>query len=145
MFKDIRRVLVVAAVIAVGSMFTLAIGDVPAQPKPPIGGTVSKPASTPAGTVVGWRGDWTGRYPDANLVTQWGYWPKSPNYGLRYQLNKPAQDDAGKDTVEVKSRQLQEWLVLGPFEPRTPRNHWMRSSCPIKANSNPMRGIKPAP
>ena len=68
--------------------------------------------------TTGWRGDWTGRYPDAKPVTEWGYWPRSPNWGLRYQLKKPAKDDLGKSAAEVKSRQLLEWLVLGPFEPK---------------------------
>jgi hypothetical protein len=33
--------------------------------------------------VTGWRGDWTGRHPDATPVTEWSYAPKSPVTGLR--------------------------------------------------------------
>src|SRR5664279_434648 len=71
MFKGILRVLVVVAAMVIGGMFTLANGAVPAQPEPPVGGAASKPTSTPAGTVVGWRGDGSGRYPDANPPTEW--------------------------------------------------------------------------
>ncbi len=41
------------------------------------------------GKITGWRGDGTGRYPEATPVTRWGYWPKSPSWGLKYQLSRP--------------------------------------------------------
>ena len=67
---------------------------------------------------TGWRGDGTGLYPDAQPVTEWGYWPKSPSWGLKYQLSKPKDGDVGKDAKPVVNRQLLEWLTLGPLEPK---------------------------
>lgn len=102
---------------------------------------VSQPAAS-SGNVVGWRGDWTGRYPDATPVTQWGYWPKSPNWGLQYQLNKPAKDDTGKGAAEVKNRQLQEWLVLGTFEPKDAAKALDEEFLPNEGQLEPTEGDK---
>ncbi|MCW8130100.1 MAG: PQQ-binding-like beta-propeller repeat protein [Planctomycetota bacterium] len=89
----------------------------------PSGGKDALPLGTPGqvpspARPTGWRGDWTGRYPGATPVTEWGYWPKSPSWGLRYQLNRPAPNDPGASAADVKSREIMEWLVLGPFAPK---------------------------
>ncbi len=68
------------------------------------------------GKITGWRADGTGRYPEATPVTQWGYWPKSPSWGLKYQLSRPKPGDTGRDAKPVVNRQLLEWLTLGPIE-----------------------------
>lgn len=91
-------------------------------------GQVGSPSTQPAmgsadfrpsdSQPIGWRGDGTGRYPAAQPVTQWGYWPKSPSWGLKYQLSKPKDGDAGQDAKPVVNRQLLEWLTIGPFEPK---------------------------
>jgi outer membrane protein assembly factor BamB len=87
---------------------------------------------------IGWRGDWSGRYPAANPVTEFGYWPKSPNWGLRSQVNKPAAGDDGKNAVEVKRRKLLEWLVLGPVEAKS----LDEESIPSEASLEPSEGDK---
>lgn len=91
---------------------------------------------------IGWRGDWTGRYPAANPVTEWGYWPKSPNWGLRFQLKRPAKDDAGKNATEVTSGELLEWLVLGPFEPKDAAKALDEEFLPKEADLSPDEGEK---
>lgn len=73
-----------------------------------------------APSITGWRGDGTGRYPDASPVTEWGYWPKSPSWGLKYQLSKPGDGDTGQNAKPVVNRQLLEWLTLGPFQGKDP-------------------------
>ncbi len=98
--------------------------------------------SVASAQVVGWRGDWTGRYPDARPVTEWGYWPKSPNHGLRYQLEKPAANDSGKNAAPIKSRQLLEWLVLGPFAPNDPAKALDEEFIPNEAGVQPTQGEK---
>ena len=70
--------------------------------------------------VIAWRGDGTGRFPDATPVTEWGRWPKSPNWGLRHQLKRPKAGDTGENATPVKSGQILEWLVLGPFAAKDP-------------------------
>jgi len=65
--------------------------------------------------VIGWRGDGTGVFKDATPLVEWGRWPKSPNWGLRYQVKKPKGVDAGQTATPVSSGQILEWLVCGPF------------------------------
>lgn len=135
-----RRLMAAAGVMtflasaAVGQAQTAAKADTPAA--------TSAPTAPDGSHVVGWRGDWTGRYPDANPVTEWGYTPKSPNCGLRYQLKKPAKDDTGKDAVEVKSRHLPEWLVLGPLAPKDAAKAMDEEFLPKEGELEPTEGDK---
>ena len=82
----------------------------------PAGAETLKP---PAG-VIAWRGDGTGLFPDAHPAIEWGRWPKSPNWGLRFQIRKPKADDAGQNATPVRSGQILEWLVIGPFAAKDP-------------------------
>ena len=68
----------------------------------------------PAAKVVGWRGDLTGRYPDATPPTTWGRWPNSPIRGLRCQAKKPG-GEPGADSRPLEFAIAREWLVIGPF------------------------------
>ncbi|MCY3019141.1 MAG: hypothetical protein NTW87_08955, partial [Planctomycetota bacterium] len=77
-------------------------------------------AKKPAANVIGWRGDGTGIFKDATPVLEWGRWPKSPNGGLRYQVRKPKAGDAGQNATPVRSGQILEWLIIGPFSPKEP-------------------------
>lgn len=92
--------------------------------------------------VVGWRGDWTGRYPEATPVTEWGYWPKSPNHGLKYQVAKPGKDDDGKNATLVTSRELPEWLMIGPFEPKDAAKALDEEFLPNEGELSPAEGDK---
>ncbi len=65
--------------------------------------------------VRGWRGNWTGRFPDANPVTTWSYAPKSPAYGLMYQARKLKPGDDGSAAKLVYVGDIAHWLILGPF------------------------------
>jgi len=64
--------------------------------------------------IVGWRGDGTGRYPEATPPTVWGRWPKGPLRDLRSQARKP-QGDSTADSRPLEFNIIREWLVLGPF------------------------------
>jgi outer membrane protein assembly factor BamB len=86
---------------------------------------------------IGWRGDWTGRYPGANPVTEFGYYPKSPNWGLRYQLNKPQANDDGKNATEIKYAKPLEWLVLGPLQAKDAATALEEELIPSEANIAP--------
>lgn len=89
---------------------------------------------------IGWRGDWTGRYPAANPVTEFSYYPKSPSWGLRYQLNKPAAGDDGKNAIEVKRRTLLEWLVLAPVEAKSLDEETIPSEAALEPSENDKAG-----
>ncbi|HEY3319164.1 MAG TPA: PQQ-binding-like beta-propeller repeat protein [Planctomycetota bacterium] len=67
---------------------------------------------------IGWRGDWTGRYPGATPPLQWSRRVKGVTSELKYQARKPAGRDAGatgKEAVSLEYFAIKEWLVAGPF------------------------------
>ncbi len=59
---------------------------------------------------MGWRGDGTGKYPDANPPVTRGRVSQAVK-ALRFQANRPKEGDAG---VPMQSGAAREWLVLGP-------------------------------
>ena len=63
-----------------------------------------------AAGVVGWRGDGTGRYPDAVPPTEWCHVAKAVRE-LSAQARKPKGADRGKPIADGVVR---DWLVLGP-------------------------------
>lgn len=69
-------------------------------------GTVSPSASPPLGSPgcyptpeqpIGWRGDWTGRFPGATPPTQWSRRAKGITSEIKYQAQKPS-DAPGTDS-----------------------------------------------
>ena len=63
-------------------------------------------------TLVGFRGNWTGDFPQAAVPTQWG--KVSPLMaGLRCQADKPAGDQPSG--VPAMYGQVGEWLIAGPI------------------------------
>lgn len=63
---------------------------------------------------VGWRGDWTGRYPGATPPLEWGRWAKTGVHELRGQADKPKSDAPG-EAKELPFGRMVEWLLCGPF------------------------------
>jgi outer membrane protein assembly factor BamB len=61
-------------------------------------------------TIVGWRGDGSGRYPTATPPTAWGR-VSTAIQGLRYKASKPGDADVGAPMADGVIR---EWLVLSP-------------------------------
>ena len=60
--------------------------------------------------VVGWRGDGTGKYPEATPPVHWGRAAKSV-LELRSQAAKPKDGETGRP---IPDGVIREWLVLGP-------------------------------
>ena len=67
------------------------------------------------GEVVGWRGDGTGRYPDATPPVEWGKWPKSPVHDMLTAVNRPAGAEPGEDARPLEHFLVKEWLMIGPY------------------------------
>ena len=95
--------------------------------------------------IVAWRGDGTGLFPDADPVTEWGRWPVSPNHGLRYQVAKPGANDTGGGAKAVRSGQILEWLVAGPFAPKAPGGELDEDFLAGEASVAPDEGDKAGP
>src|SRR6187455_1830113 len=64
----------------------------------------------PSSPIMGWRGDGTGRFPDANPPVGWSRLATSLQH-LRAQASKPADGQTGEP---IGDGVIREWLVLGP-------------------------------
>jgi len=71
------------------------------------------PATAPA-RVAGWRGDGTGRYPNADPPLRWSRISTSIKE-LSAQARKPAADAQPAQEAAIPDGILRRWLVLGPF------------------------------
>lgn len=85
--------------------------------------TTSKPGHALLGSTeflptnrqpVGWRGDWTGRFPGATPPMDWSRRVKGITSEIRYQAGRPA-GEPGKSSAPLEYFTLKEWLVAGPF------------------------------
>jgi len=63
---------------------------------------------------LGWRGDWTGRFPGANPPTEWSRRVKGITSQIKYQAAKPS-GEPNADSQPLEYFTIKEWLVAGPF------------------------------
>ncbi|MBI3829839.1 MAG: sigma-70 family RNA polymerase sigma factor [Planctomycetes bacterium] len=117
--------LVAAAAIAGGAML-VGGSDGPKPPDAKVQTVQEPPPQPPAAPVAGpqtpvsgpqakgWRGDWTGRWPDATPPTVWGRFNKIID-DHRCQSAKPKGAKPENDEA-LTHGQLLEWLVAGPFD-----------------------------
>ena len=68
---------------------------------------------------VGWRGDWTGRFPGATPPMEWSRRVKGITSEIKYQAGKPS-GEPGKSSFPLEYFTLKEWLVAGPFAAEDP-------------------------
>ncbi|MCY3017437.1 MAG: PQQ-binding-like beta-propeller repeat protein [Planctomycetota bacterium] len=91
-----------------------------AAPNPP-GALLGSPGFSPSPErPIGWRGDWTGRYPGATPPLQWSRRVKGLTAELKYQARKPV-GEPGKDAAPLEYFTIKDWLVVGPFEATDPK------------------------
>ena len=64
--------------------------------------------------TVGWRGDGTGRFPDATPPLQWSRQVKGITSELKYQAKKPV-GEPGADSRPLEYFTIKDFLVAGPF------------------------------
>src|SRR3954467_11996836 len=83
----------------------------PSQPASALGSLGFKP--TPE-HPVGWRGDWTGRFPGATPPLEWSRRVKGITSEIKYQAAKPS-GQPGPGSFPLEYFTLKEWLVAGPF------------------------------
>lgn len=68
---------------------------------------------------IGWRGDWTGRFPSASPPVEWSRRVKGITSQIKYQADKPSgEPDANSHALEYFT--IKDWLVTGPFEINDP-------------------------
>lgn len=68
---------------------------------------------------VGWRGDWTGRFPGATPPTEWSRRVKGITTEIRYRADKPS-GEPGPDSRPLEYFTIKEWLVAGPYAAEDP-------------------------
>ena len=64
---------------------------------------------------AGWRGNWTGLYPDADAPVTWGREAQGISWHLHISAERPKGVGAG-EARPVRNHWPKEWLVVGPFE-----------------------------
>jgi len=87
----------VGAALAVAMAAGALAGDAPPEPR-----------------TYGWRGNWTGRFPDAQPPIEWGRIAKGVVAGMACQAARPAEG-APRSGQPVRDGLLRDWLIVGPF------------------------------
>lgn len=64
--------------------------------------------------IVGWRGNWTGLWPDAKTPIHWRHAPRGVLAKVRSQADLPKLGDE-KNAPPLAAGLIPDWLVLGPF------------------------------
>jgi outer membrane protein assembly factor BamB len=105
-------------------------------------GSWAAAADKPDSSIVGWRGNWTGRFPDATPVTNWSIKPDSPVADLKYQAARPAKDDNGANARDVWGGDVAHWLTLTGFNAKDPRTALDEAFVPDEAALQPAEGDK---
>ncbi len=105
---------------------------------PPLGSADFKPS--PA-RPVGWRGDWTGRFPGATPPMQWGRRIKGSTTEVRYQADKP-DGEPGAESRPLEYFTIKEWLVAGPFAAEDPARKIEQDFLGGEEKAEPARGAK---
>jgi outer membrane protein assembly factor BamB len=90
---------------------------------------------------IGWRGDWTGRFPGATPPIEWSRRLKGITAEIAYQADRPS------GTPGAKSRPLEyftikEWLVAGPFPAANPEKDIEKDFLGGEADVQPAAGDK---
>ena len=88
-------------------------------------------ASAQAQVVSGWRGDGSGRYPDANPPLHWGRAARTVKE-LSAQARKPKDDAPPAREAAMADGVIRQWLVLGPI----PLNADMKPEEPVPDSSS---------
>ncbi len=102
-------------------LFALTVTAAPA-------GSAGEPSATILGSPdfkptpdrpVGWRGDWTGRFPGATPPTTWSRRVRGITTVLRYQAAKPSGEPS-KESRALEYFSIKDWLVTGPISVQDP-------------------------
>ena len=91
---------------------------------------------------MGWRGDGSGRYPDASPPLTFKRVAVTPLNALRGKARHPKPDDAdGVALTEYAGEfRISEWLVLGPVTPPNPEKPLEGAAIPDEATVSPDEG-----
>jgi outer membrane protein assembly factor BamB len=94
-----------------------------------------------ADPAVGWRGNGTGLFPDANPPLEWYRMPKGVLGDLRSRADRPG-DKAEPDATPLEKDIIREWLVLGPLPMKDSVEDLDKSQLPDELAVRPADGDK---
>jgi outer membrane protein assembly factor BamB len=90
---------------------------------------------------VGWRGDWTGRFPGATPPVVWSRRVKGITSELRYQAAKPT-GEPGAESQPLEYFTIKDWLVAGPYDLDDPVKDFDRDFLDGEAKVEPAKDAK---
>src|ERR1041385_2933591 len=90
---------------------------------------------------IGWRGDWTGKYPGANPPLEWNRHVKGITSEIKYQAKKPA-GEPGNEAAQLEYFTIKDWLVAGPFDMADPKADFEKDFIGGETNATPNDGDK---
>ncbi len=102
---------------------------------------VCQAEDSPHATTYGWRGNWTGLYPDANPPVEWGRTPSGVLAGLTCQAARPSEG-AARSGQPVEKGLLRDWLLIGPFAVANSAKGLAQEQIPGEAQLAPAAGDK---
>ena len=88
----------------------------------------------------GWRGNWTGLYPDAHAPTEWANVSTGPVQTMKCSA-QPA-DETDKGAVPIEKGLITRWLVIGPFRLADASKEFAKELIPGEATLAPREGDK---
>ena len=89
--------------------------------------------------TVGWRGNWTGLFPDADPPVQWARIAKGVVAGTTCQAARPA-DGLAKGGRALDQGLVREWLIIGPFPVADSLKDFEKEQAPGEADLRPAEG-----
>jgi outer membrane protein assembly factor BamB len=93
-----------------------------------------------AGPANGWRGNGTGRWPDARSPLEWHRLPKGVITDLRARADRP--DAKATNGLPLQKGIVRDWLVLGPFPVKDSVQDFAKSQLATEADVQPALGEK---
>jgi outer membrane protein assembly factor BamB len=143
-FQSNAKPVVIAIAAALMIIGTLTLSDALAQVKSSAATDASKPTSVPATKVVGWRGDGTGRYPDATPPTQWYLKENGESKNILWKTKLPCYSWATPIIVGDKIITRSEPYDLICLDKNTGKPLWIRSHPPFVAVTDEEKKANPA-
>jgi outer membrane protein assembly factor BamB len=102
---------------------------------------VCQAEDAPRANTYGWRGNWTGLYPEANPPVEWGRIASGVLARLTCQADRPS-DGAAKSGQPVAKGLLRDWLLIGPFAVADSAKGLAQEQIPGEAQLAPAAGDK---
>jgi outer membrane protein assembly factor BamB len=104
-------------------------------------GSAGLAAAPAAARTFGWRGNWTGLYPEADPPVEWGRISTGVVAGMSCQAAPPGGEST-KSGQPVKDGFINDWLVSGPYPVTDSLKDFDAEQLPNEASLRPAEGEK---